>query len=265
MTASQKPKTPSMTMKVRADVPEEDVLLFCKRASRVALSQVVEDVVVNEELKVEGDARRTRFVTSLNLYPVQECKEEYDLDTEDVLLTFSVKFPLCLKKEILIEMKKLDADLKAQMAQLGQGSKSRERQGGGGDDDEEAAEVPKRRRDDDEDSEVGDGDADDAKHARQRKQQATYDSDEEEEEIGEMDDAAIEAAYATDEEPEVDAESVKKSKSKSLHAMIAKVADSFSKSLSHAVSFEFSESKVTFVLEVSLILLGVDLMLTSGR
>ncbi|KAH9482769.1 DNA-directed RNA polymerase I subunit rpa1 [Psilocybe cubensis] len=247
MTASQKPKTPSMSMKVRPGTSSEDISLFCKRASRVTLSQVVDSVTVQEQLRTEGDARRTQFTVDLNFYPKHEYQEEYDIEPEEILAALGVKFPLTLKKEMLSEMKKLDADLKSQMAQLGQGKKVKSKEADTGNDDEEEV-APRKRKDNDEGSEVGDGDADDAKHSRQRKQQATYESDDEEdeEEIGAYDDAAIEAEYASGSES---ADQLPKKSKSSFKDLVSRASDLFQRHMQHCISFDFEESKCSFKLE----------------
>jgi hypothetical protein len=249
MTASQKPKTPSMTMKVRDGVSAEDISLFCKRASRVTLSQVVDNVTVQEELRVEGDARRTQFTVNINFYPKAEYQQEYDLEPTEILAAFGTQFPLTLKKEIVSEMKKLDADLKSQMAQLGQGKKVRSKEGENDDDDDEA---PKKKKGDDEESEVGDGDADDEKHARQKKQAASYsdDEDDDDEEVGEYNDAALEAEFASDEDETSTVEKVKKATKSPFKALLAVVSAKFQRNLSHCISFEYNAEKCTFKLEV---------------
>lgn len=109
-----------------------------------------------------------------------------------------------LKKEMTAEMKKLDDDLKSQIAQLGKGKKERGDRGepaDTGDGDEEGASSTKRRNDDEE-SEIGDGDADDQKRARQKKEQATYEDDSEGEEMGAYEDDELEAELADGEENE---------------------------------------------------------------
>ncbi|KAF5321315.1 hypothetical protein D9619_000650 [Psilocybe cf. subviscida] len=248
MTASQKPKTPSMTMKVRDGVSAEDISLFCKRASRVTLSQVVDNVTVQEELRVEGDARRTQFTVNINFYPKVEYQQEYDLEPTELLAAFGTQFPLTLKKEIVSEMKKLDADLKSQMAQLGQGKKVRSTEGENEDDEDEA---PKKKKDEDEESEVGDGDADDEKHARQKKQAASYSDDEndEDEEIGEYNDAALEAEFASDDDDAPSVEKAKKSNKSPFKALLSIVSEKFQRNLSHCVSFDYNSEKCTFKLE----------------
>ncbi|KAJ7094564.1 hypothetical protein B0H15DRAFT_830038 [Mycena belliarum] len=248
MTASQKPKTPSMTMAVRPGITSEDIDIFCKRASRVTLAQVVESVTVRERLTVEGEARRTQFTIDLAFFPKKEYISEYDVDPTEILACFATKFPLTLKKEIQAEMKKLDADLKSQIRELGQGKKTKAGEQAEPDDDEGDDPKPKKKSgDDDEESEAGDGDADDEKRARQKKQQATYSDDESDEEDGEnaLDDADIEAAYASD-APEVP---VKKKKSGLSKERVSTVSDIFTRNLSHATSFSFDESKCTFQLQ----------------
>lgn len=153
MTASQKPKTPSMTMKVQPGVSPEDIELFCKRASRITVAQVVETVSVQEQLKAEGDARRTQFTVNIKFFPADECRAEYDVEPSEVLAAFATRFPLLLKKEMQIEMKKLDADLKSQIAELGKGKKVSTRGGDQEADGEGGEEGPKRKKDDDEVSE----------------------------------------------------------------------------------------------------------------
>ncbi|KAJ6628876.1 hypothetical protein B0H10DRAFT_2209314 [Mycena sp. CBHHK59/15] len=252
MTASKKPKTPSMTMAVHPGIAPEDIDIFCKRASRVTLAQVVESVSVREQLTVDGEARRTQFTVDIAFFPKEEYISEYDIDPLEILACFATKFPLTLKREMQAEMKKLDADLKSQIKELGQGKKPKTGEQPEVDDDG-ADEVPnpkKRKNDDDDESEAGDGDADDEKRARQKKQQATYEEDDEEEDgEGEaLDDADIEAAYASD---TLDSEEVPKKKLKSLSMArrVTTVSDLFTQHLQHATSFSFDEAKCTFQLQ----------------
>ncbi|KAJ7129444.1 hypothetical protein C8R44DRAFT_776823 [Mycena epipterygia] len=247
MTASRKPKTPSMSMAVRAGIASEDIDIFCKRASRVTLAQVVENVTVRERLTVDGEARRTQFTIDLAFFPKKEYLSEYDIDPAEILACFSTKFPLTLKKEMQAEMKKLDADLKSQIKELGQGKKTKAGEQAEADDDDGDDPKPTKKKDDEDESEAGDGDADDEKRARQKKQQATYDDDEEDEEDGEeaLDDADIEAAYASD-TPDVPK---KKLQSLSMAKRVSAVSDTFTRNLQHATSFSFNESKCTFQLQ----------------
>ncbi|KAF8842743.1 beta and beta-prime subunits of DNA dependent RNA-polymerase [Paxillus ammoniavirescens] len=246
MTASQKPKTPSMTMDVIPDVSDEHITTFCKRASKLALSQVVDKVTVRERLSVQGDARRTEFAIDLSFYPEEEYGEEYDVQATEILAVFGSRFPSTLKREIQLEMKKLDADLRSQIAQLGKGKASKEPTVGAADAD---ADAEGGENAGDEASEHGDGDAEDAKRARQKKEQSSYESDEEGE--NEFDDAAIEAAYASEEEDsEADAEGDKKpGHATTLREEVKSIADLFVKTFQQASSFKFSESACSFKLE----------------
>ena len=252
MTASQKPKTPSMTMKVRRGISPHDISIFCKRASRITLSQIVDNVVVHEQLRVEGEARRTHFTVNITFYPKHEYQEEHDLQPKEILAAFGVKFPSVLKKEILNEVRRLDADLKSQMAQLGQGKRVRSKEGEG--DEDEDNETP-RKNDADEESVAGVGDADEEQDSKQKKQQATYDSDDEDddEEDKPDDDNTPEAADASDDDGRVgDEASLKKLKSASFKSLVDRVSGFFQRHLQQAIAFDFDESQCTFKLEVSL-------------
>ena len=252
MTASQKPKTPSMTMKVRRGISPHDISIFCKRASRITLSQIVDNVVVHEQLRVEGEARRTHFTVNITFYPKQEYQDEHDLEPEELLAAFGNKFPLTLRKEIVNEIRRLDADLKSQMAQLGQGEKVRSKEGEGDDDEENEM---SRKKDTDEESEAGVGDADEEKDSKQTKQQATYESDDEDddEEDRPNDNDGLEAADASDNDGLVgDGAGLKKLKSTSFKSLVDRVSGHFQHCLQQAIAFDFDESQCTFKLEVSL-------------
>ncbi|KAG7096730.1 hypothetical protein E1B28_004143 [Marasmius oreades] len=251
MTASQKPKTPSMTMRLRAGTLQEDVDRFCKRATKLTLSQIIERIAVTEKLQTNGDARRRLYTVEIFFFPREEYEAEYDTDPTEVLSSFGVKFPLTLKKEITAELKRVDADMRSQISQLGQGkkSKSKDRDTAEGDDDEE----PRSTRKDNDESEAGDGDADEAKRARQQKQQVSYESDDDfednDEEMVLYNDEELEAEYADEMEvaqDETDPEV--KYKTKSFNAYVKRVGDMFQRNFQLTNSFEFECSKVTIVL-----------------
>lgn len=250
MTASQKPKTPSMSMEVTSGVSKSDVDVFCKRASKLALSQLVDSVTVKERLTVQSDARRTEFLIDITFFPAEEYTNEYDILPEEVLAVFGTKFPLIFKKEIQLEMKKLDADLKSQIAQLGKGKTSKEPVVGEVEAEDDGGDGPGHGKDDDDRSEQGDGDAVDAKRARQQKEQASYESDEDGER-DELDDAAIEAVYASDaDNGEGEGNDDKIGRRTTIHHQTQIVADSFTKNFPQATSFTFKESRCSIRLEV---------------
>ncbi|KAH7916295.1 hypothetical protein BJ138DRAFT_1219726 [Hygrophoropsis aurantiaca] len=248
MTASQKPKTPSMTIDILSGVSQLDIDSFCKMASRLSLSQVVDTVTVKERLTAQGEARRTEFVIDMAFFPAEEYKEEYGAVPLDILAAFGTKFPLILKKEIQNEMKKLDADLKAQINQLGKGKVTRE--GANRDDDEQEDDegVAAQNNGDDDKSERGDGDADDAKRARQQKEQTSYESDEESE-SGEYDDAAIEAAFASDEKESEHEGEKKLGHRRSLREESKMVEELFIDNFKQATSFKFNAAGCSITLE----------------
>ncbi|KAF7292328.1 DNA-directed RNA polymerase subunit [Mycena chlorophos] len=252
MTASQKPKTPSMTMVVRRDASTTDVATFCKRASKVTLAQVVQNVTVRERLTVEGDARRTQFTVDLTLFPPEEYRDEYDLEPAEILACFAAKFPGRLKKEMQSEMKKLDADLRSQIRELGQGKKSKDKEdGAGGDEGEEEGgasagdgdgddAAKPSGKDEDEESDDGEGDE---KRAKQRKQVATYDDDQDDDGTeDEMKEDDIEAAYASDSGAVPKPKQRKSTKGSEIRLSLVK--DAFTKNLHFATDFSFTDSRL---------------------
>ncbi|KAL4076163.1 hypothetical protein J3A83DRAFT_4357265 [Scleroderma citrinum] len=265
MTASQKPKTPSMTMDAVPGTSEKDIQIFCKRASKLALSQIVDNVTVKERLIVKNETRYTEFQVDMQFFPEEEYLSEYDVEAVEILSVFGTQFPLILKREVQLEMKKLDADLRRQIDQLGKGKAIREAVVG------EAAETEEGgmegggggKKGADDESEQGDGDVEDAKHALRMKEQSSYESDEESDAF---DDDAIEAAYGSDKEGS-DMNGVQGSKRRlgrptTLRDQIEVVADLFENNFNQASSFEFTTSSCSFKLEFSsdfpkLLLVGI--------
>ncbi|KAJ8463756.1 hypothetical protein ONZ45_g17475 [Pleurotus djamor] len=259
MTASRKPKTPSMSMKVRKGISEEEVKQFCKRASKLVLSQVVDAVTVKESLKTDRQSRRTHFSVTLAFYPKHEYRSAYDVEPKEIEACFASKFPLLLKKEMQSELKKLDIDVRAQIAELGKGKKQKSDGGEAAETEDDGAEIPqsKRSRADDEQSEVGDGDADDEKRLRQKKELASYSDDEEDEEDAAMaNEHAIEAAYGSGDEDDNENPTTK------VKLPESSAADLFLRNLHLATSFNFTPSQCHFELEFStdmpkLLLVGI--------
>lgn len=236
MTASAKPKTPSMTLIVQPDVTSSLTQAFCKRASQLTISQIVDKVLVRETLL---PTKRRQSVVTITFYPEDEYKKEYDLELEEIERSF-IGFSMILKKELQVEFKRMSVDLKAQWAELGKGRT--EKRNAEREEEDDEAEPPAQR---DDASEVGDGDADHEKRVRQSKQQTTYESDDEEqEEMNEQNiEATIEAAYR-DETMEADGETVKATR-KNLD-----LESAFMKNLSAVTSVNFSSSDLSFALEV---------------
>lgn len=244
MTASQKPKTPSMSLPLLDNVQEDVVQAFCKHANRLTLSQITDNVQVNELL---ASTRRRQFKVSISFYPKEEYREEYDVEGSEILSAFSIKFPQILRREIQMELKKLQADIKA-LSDVGVATGREENPTSAEDGDEDAVADPVPA---DDVSEVGDGDADDEKRARQSKQQATYESDDDDDSMGgEFDKAAIEAEFASDNGDSDSEDVIMEDQSEDLEAQIVEVRKNFIANMRVATNFSFSESGVTFELEV---------------
>lgn len=173
-------------------MPTASIESFCKKASRLTLSQVVDNVVVEETLVAEDDgaSRRRNFTVTMHLFPRNQYEEEYETSPKEVIHALGSAFGVVLKKEIQLELKKLNSDLKNQMANVGKGHAAPTEDRGGEDDEDDEAEgdapdvgnqepaskLPPR----DDASENGDGDADEEKRVRQTRQQS-YESDSEDE------------------------------------------------------------------------------------
>ncbi|KAI6047491.1 hypothetical protein EDC04DRAFT_2876497 [Pisolithus marmoratus] len=228
MTASQKPKTPSMTMDVVLGTSEEDIQTFCKRASRLALSQIVDSVTVKERLVVNNDARRTEFQVDIQFFPEEEYVAEYDIQAVEVLAVFGARFPSSsgarykepVPGEEVDEVEEGDKDGK------GNGKKVA-----------------------DSESEQDDGDVEDAKVAMRKKEKSSYESDEESDVFN---DDAIEAAYASDECGEADDTGDSErllGRRRSFRDQVDEVAELFKQNLKQAASFEFTATSCSFKLE----------------
>jgi hypothetical protein len=261
MAASRKPKTPSMIITVAKGISDEQADAFARRASRVTLSQVVDRVIVNERLTVNNKARKKQFTILINFYPQQEYRAEFDVSPRELLQAFGLRFPLTLKREIQLEMKKLAAHLRSQIDELGKGRTVSQAEGGapvaGGDaEEDEGVDVgePAPRKDDDEESEVGDGDASREKRQRQKEQHASYESDEDEDTEGDIE--------PPEEDPEtasaLDVEGAANDELENMPGKAIKFKDhvnvvkqQFLDKFPHATGFDFSSSRCTVELEVS--------------
>lgn len=240
MTASTKPKTPSMRITVRPGHSGDEINKFCKAASRLTLSQVVESVVVTEKLVAEQGQRNKIFTIRINFFPEQEYRAEHDVTPAEIKKSFGINFAQIMKKEIQAERKKLDADLKNQISALGKGRAEREPRNGGGVVAEEAGDDEPALVNDGA-SEIGDGDADTAKRARQQVEQISYESDEESDE-----ELEVEAAEVIHHEPEKET-GEEKSKARGPNS----IEQTFHLNLPAASSFKFTARQCTIQLTVS--------------
>jgi hypothetical protein len=245
-----------MTMVVREGVDQSTVDNFCKKASRLTLSQVVDNVTVTERRLTTGEAQRMEFLVHMSFFPEEEYAEEYGTNPSEILSSFAVKFPVLLRKAVATEVAKLDASLKRSMSELGKGKKvatSRTADAGEGGDADEDGEVPSKSKGDDDDDEAGDGDAEDAKRARQRREQATYEPDDEEEpeveDVAEYGGDDIEAKLPL-QDGETLVEPHDEDEDGSPGAQVDGVGSTFERNFPLGDSFEFTSSGCKFRVEV---------------
>lgn len=217
MTASANIKTPTMRMEVAAGVSQEDVETLCKMASKVTLSQVVEEVTVNERLSTKDSdnaySRDKLYTVKMKFFPREEYEEEFRTTPEQILRCIQRTFTPAFDKEVA---KGLKNSMKgARLSEIGKGQKERSSNqrtetgddieagdGQGAVEDEMA--LPKST------AEEVDNDADDARRAKQGQDEADYDeSDDEQEANGlPMDTEALDAFFAADEGEENAADAI---------------------------------------------------------
>ncbi|KZS97882.1 beta and beta-prime subunits of DNA dependent RNA-polymerase [Sistotremastrum niveocremeum HHB9708] len=241
MTASKTPQTPTMTIPARRDQAIQELEAFCKTASRLTLGQLVNNIRVVESLEdAAEELRRKRYVVTINLFPVKEYTEEYNITPSRVRQALETLFARNLKIQLTDELKKLDADFKVQKEGLGKGKAIRNF----GDDavDGDDGPVPSGR---DDASDAGDGDADESKRQRQKKEMASY-ADDEPDETAAYDDAGIEAAFADEESTheEEDGEADPTAAEPPNDA-----ENDFFKTLPSATDFSFTNDRCKFQLE----------------
>lgn len=225
MTASANIKTPTMKLQIRPDVTADQLEHFCKTASKVTLSQVVEEVLVDQKLssKTADNAysRETIYTVRMKFYPQAEYTEEFRTSPEEILRSLDRSFSPLFDKAIAKALK--TASKGAKLSDVGKAQKksSGETTETGDDLDngdavgtvEDEMAIP-RGRDDDEELDM---DADDERRANQTREVAMYDdpdeSDSEDEGQSKVmkyatDTAALEAAYASGSEDDDDADSI---------------------------------------------------------
>ncbi|KAB5591960.1 DNA-directed RNA polymerase [Ceratobasidium theobromae] len=283
MTASTKPKTPTMTLPlliapttIRPPTAEQ-ITLFTKHASRLTLAAVISHVTVRESL---SNAHRT-YAVQITFYPSDECEAAYGVSRTSVARAISNRFGLVLRKEVITAIKKAVGETKDQIGGVGKGRAVRDAlEGAGGVGADDDAEVPEGemgtgRRDDA--SEIGDGDADEIKRKSRTQEAATYSDDESEEGSGvepEIGADEIEAAVDANEDddklfidlkPGKGAEAKKekaKRKGEDEWNVPPGLAENFADATKFGSSLDFAKDQCTFDLEFSsstpkLLLVGI--------
>lgn len=251
MTAAVNPKTPMMNLPLQKGTSLAEVERFCRRASRLSLSQLIEHISVSEQIREANGIRKKEFSVNIALYPQNELVDAYYVNLAQVATALEA-LSARLKRDISMELKKLDADMKAQAASVGKGRTERDVP-----DLSEEDVVPGQERDDI--SEIGDGDADEQKRASQAREQTTYDEeiddDPDTEEEGEgivSSVAAIENYVSEDESAGVDAMDVDYGSEDNWRSEMEEVEAAFGRNLPLVQnSFSFNEKAgLRFGLEV---------------
>jgi len=199
MTAAVHPKTPMIQLPIRKGISLSEVERFCQQSSRLNLSHLVEHITVTECLQKNHDLRVKIFTIQIRFFPWNECQAAHYVHSPEIMDAITALAAI-LGRDIKIEYKRLEADLKGQVANIGKGKAVNESRGG----DEEVPEG--NEREDRDTSEVGDGDADEEKRKAQAQEQTTYDEEDgdDPEEDDEQDvipnDEAIEAGSNTEDQ-----------------------------------------------------------------
>ncbi|KAG8987892.1 hypothetical protein FRB90_003071 [Tulasnella sp. 427] len=169
MTAARKPVTPTMTLPITPGLPKSRVESFCKKANRLALSEIVDEVIVTERLEVDGATIKKIFDVKLKFFPQEQYEKEYLVHSAEILEAMGKSFPAVLNKELRVELKKLGESLKAQKTEIGEGKQIRDNvTRPGGDSDDEGGNDDAGA--DEDGVELADIDADDEKAVRNRKE-----------------------------------------------------------------------------------------------
>ena len=195
MTASTKPKTPTMTLNIKPGVTESELQTFCKDTSRLTLAQLIDHVQVTERLISKSAATNQKrlkvYVIRLNLFGEDEYQAEYGVNSSDVEQVIEQQFVKRLETAILRDIRRVFRRTKGTSEEeIGKPSKSKSTKTASDEDGGNEAEAPPQEAGDDEsdgeegeESDAGDGDATSEKISKRSKQQVSYgelDSDDEE-------------------------------------------------------------------------------------
>jgi DNA-directed RNA polymerase I subunit RPA1 len=262
MTAAQKPKTPTMKLPLLDTISDEQIDKFLKNTSRLSLSQVVDKVTVTERLSgktIEQVDRRRTYTVLVEFYPAEECLQEYNVTSRQIMESLPSSFAIHLQKEITKEFKNTAKALANDINSVGKGRAVREAPNQVNEENERAG------RDEELDD---DGDAYEMKRKQQHEQVATYDSDEEDNDKDMDEEDVLEARIEEDddddsEESKEKADALQKA---AADAYAEDVGEYFKSASKFATTFEFDHrtgKSFQFDLEVSCCLrLGCCILIT---
>ncbi|GAA96623.1 uncharacterized protein L969DRAFT_75435 [Mixia osmundae IAM 14324] len=124
MTASFKPKTPSMHMPFLDHVSEETAARFCKGATKLMLSQVIDKITVVEKLESEAGALQRIYEVRMQFYPASEYSAEYQTKPTEILEAIAKRFIPIFDKALSAELKLYQAAAVVDVGTLGKASNS---------------------------------------------------------------------------------------------------------------------------------------------
>src|ERR1700761_655470 len=263
MTASPKPKTPTMSFRASENDCSKDTEMFCKRASRLTLSQMIRSVSVEDYIAASREPqelRRKCYKVVMDFWPRSDYEEEYAIDGEEVETAVGSTFSYVLKRELAKEWKRLDRQIKAEKDDIGKGHQEKTGDVGdesAGDVDEagveeaavESADLTLHK--DDDISEIGDGDAEAVKRVRQGEEQPSYSDDEDSESNADDAEPAKDPALS-DEETALRISKPSLGDNNEVTSPEDPPEECFKAALSQTTSYEYNERSLVFTLEVRL-------------
>ncbi|SAM02441.1 hypothetical protein [Absidia glauca] len=218
MTAASQIKTPTMLLPLKSDTNDADAASkFCKEASKLTLSQLVDNVAVTETTTSKSaltNYRRSKMYTiRLNLFPESEYKEEYLASKKQVKKVLATGFLKDLEEAIRKDIKGRKVTNIAEGRKVASASK-------------EASMNEDLGADADQATEENDGDATDARLASKSKQQASYDDDDEDDDASgnktlEDEEAALEDEINNEDDDDEDENRHKRHKAKEAESLEA--------------------------------------------
>ncbi|KAF0467412.1 beta and beta-prime subunits of DNA dependent RNA-polymerase [Gigaspora margarita] len=109
MTASEKIKTPMMTLPLLENVPEQESLKFCQEISKLTLAEIIDQMVVTERLSSKrdtgGSVRCRIYNIRMQFYRREEYTEEYNIVPLQIERAIESKFIKHLVNAISSELK----------------------------------------------------------------------------------------------------------------------------------------------------------------
>ncbi|KAI0221375.1 hypothetical protein L0F63_002357 [Massospora cicadina] len=171
MTASQTIKTPSMTLAIKPEISDAARDTFCRRATKLRLSEVTNEIEVTESIaKGPGGYVVKEYRVLLKFYPEAEYASEFSI-TRRLVEAAMPSFVKRLEHLISLELRRQGVKVSVKGPVEDEPAKPIEDILG-----DAQPLVDDLAEEEDEDSDGGDGDASDARRAAKRSQMASYDA-----------------------------------------------------------------------------------------